>query len=59
MNKINLFKYLCILILSIFIVVLLMVVVATIPREYIKNNIKISANQLGEIGEKSIINLRL
>ena len=59
MNKTNLFKYLCILILSIFIVVLLMVVVATIPREYIKNNIKISSNQLGEIGEKSIINLRL
>ena len=58
MNKIHLFNYIGILILTAIIVVVLMVLVAAIPREYIQNNIKTSSKQLDEIGEKSIINLR-
>ena len=58
MNKINLFNYFSILILAIIIVVLLMLLVAVIPRKYIQNNVVESSEQLMELGEKSVINLR-
>lgn len=58
MNKINILNYFKILILTIVITILLMVLVATIPREYIKNNMVKSTEQLAELGEKSITNLR-
>ena len=55
----NILNYFKILIFTIIIVILLMSLVALIPRENIKNNIIKSAYQINALGEKQILNLRI
>lgn len=59
MNKISLFSYFRIVVLTILITIMLLILVSMIPREYIKNNVLKSSEQLSALGEKSIINLRI